>query len=137
MLARFAPHQILETRTFNKSFLRRLKTRFVEDRSDWLRFIVLKMHVRHAPLSPYPGSTVALLVDRHYSSLQPYRRLQPNIYVVRIRGSCATGYVSIFDDYLVLRPRDPAQEIQALRIERGRTYAQYIIGRVCHVGVEI
>jgi transcriptional regulator with XRE-family HTH domain len=136
-LARFAPHQILETRSFNRSLLRRYKARFVEDRSDWVRFIVLNMKMKEVAFCAYPSSSIAVLVDRHYCSLQPYRRWQPNVYVVRILAGCAIGYVSVFDNYLVLRPRDPALEVRALPIDRGRTYAEHIIGRVCHVGLEI
>lgn len=135
-LAHFAPHQILETRSFNRSFLRRLKARIAEDRSDWLRFIVLKMDVHGEAFLPHAAS-VTLLVDRHYSSLQPYRRLQANVYVVRIGQGCATGHVSVVDGHLLLRPRNPDLEVQALRVERGKSYAEYIIGRVCHVGLEI
>ncbi|MGA2369690.1 MAG: hypothetical protein ACLPPV_01970 [Candidatus Korobacteraceae bacterium] len=136
-LARFAPDQILETRSFNKSFLRKLKPRDAEDRRDWLRFVLIRMAVRGANLFPARTSTAVLLIDRHYSSLQPYRRLQPNVYAVSFGGRCVMGYVSVFDDYVVLRPRDPQQEVEMLRIERGRSYSEYIIGRVCHVGLEV
>ena len=47
------------------------------------------------------------------------------------------GYVSVFDDYLLLRTRDPQQEVETLKIERGRRYSDYIVGRVCHVGLEV
>jgi hypothetical protein len=63
--------------------------------------------------------------------------LQPNLYAVRIRGGCAIGYVSTFDDYLVLRWCDAAMEPQVLRIDGSRGHAEHIIGRVCHVGLEI
>jgi hypothetical protein len=135
-LARFAPDQILETRSFNKSFLRRLKPHSAEDRRDWLRFVVITLEGKSARQFSL-GTSVTLLVDRHYSSLQPYRRLRPNVYAVRFGGRCVMGYLSLFDDYLLLRPRDPQQEVEMLRIERGRGYSQYIVGRVCHVGVEV
>jgi hypothetical protein len=137
VLARFAPDQILETRTFNKSFLRRLKARSDEDRRDWLRFVMIRMAVKGTNLFPSRASTAVLLIDRHYSSLQPYRRLQPNVYAVSFGGRLVVGYVSLFDDYLVLRPRDPRQEVEMLRVERGRSYSEYIVGRVCHVGLEV
>jgi hypothetical protein len=136
-LARFAPDQVLETRTFNKSFLRRLKARSDEDRRDWLRFVLIKLDLKSARQFPLGTSTAILLIDRHYSSLQPYRRLQPNVYAVSFGGRLVVGYVSLFDDYLVQRPRDPRQEVEMLRIERGRSYSEYIVGRVCHVGVEV
>lgn len=136
-LARFTPDQILETRSFNKSFLRRLKPRSAEDRRDWLRFVLIKLDLKGARQFSFGASTAVLLIDRHYSSLQPYRRLRSNAYAVSFGERCVMGYVSVFDDYLVLRPRDPRQEIEMLRIERGRSYSEYIVGRVCHVGVEV
>ena len=47
------------------------------------------------------------------------------------------GYVSVSDDCLVLRTRDPQQEVEMWRIEQGRSYSDYIVGRVCHVGLEV
>jgi hypothetical protein len=136
-LARFAPDQILETRSFNKSFLRRLKPRSAEGRGDWLRFVLIKLNMRGPRLFLRGTSTATLLIDRHYSSLQPYRRLRPNLYAVSFGGRCVMGQVSVVDDYLVLRPRDPQQEVEMVKIERGRSYSQYIVGRVCHVGLEV
>ncbi|HLI62644.1 MAG TPA: hypothetical protein VKV05_04540 [Terriglobales bacterium] len=137
-LARFAPHQILGTRAFSKSFLRRLKPRDAEDRRDWLRFVLIQLDVKRARrIFPLAAAAATLLIDRHYSSLQPYRRLLPNLYAVRTGESCALGYVSLFGDALVLRPRDPRQELELLKIGRGRSYSEYIVGRVCHVGLEV
>jgi len=137
VLARFAPEQILETRCFNKSFLRRLKPRYAEDRRDWLRFVLLKLKVQGVSLPALRTVSVILLIDRHYSSLDPYRRLQPNMYVVRREGRCMVGYVTAFDDYLLVRPRDAQAAIDILKIERGRRYSEYIVGRVCHMGLEV
>ncbi len=136
-VARFSPEQILETRSFNKSFLRKLRTRAVEDRRDWLRFVVIRLELKGVPLIAFRSARASLLIDRHYSSLDPYRRFQPNVYVVSFAGRCNMGYVSVSDDYLVLRTRDPQQEVEMLRIEHGRRYSDYIVGRVCHVGLEV
>lgn len=138
VLPRFAPNQILETRTFNKSFLRKLKPNLGHSRLDWLRFVVLRLDaLRVRGMLPLQVSGAALLVDRHYVSLQPYRRLRPNVYVVRVAGQCAMRYVSLHDDHLVLRPRDPQGEVELIRIERDRGFSDYIVGRVCHVGLEV
>ena len=136
-LARFAPNQILGTRSFNRSFLRRLKPRDADDRRDWLRFVLIKLDgksIRPFPLGP---STATLLIDRHYNSLQPYRRLRPNVYAVTFGGRCVMGQVSVLNEYLVLQPRDSQQKVEMLRIERGKSYSEYIVGRVCHVGLEV
>ncbi len=136
-LARFAPGQILETRSFSKAFLHRLKPRFSDQRRDWQRFVLIRLVMRGSPLEPFEARSATLLIDRHYSSLRPYRRSQPNTYAVSVRGRCVLGHVSVRDEYLLLRPRDPQQEIEMLRIPPGRNYTEHIIGRVCHVGLEI
>jgi len=133
----FAPEQILETRSFNKSFLRRLRPSDAEDRRDWLRFVVIRLELKSVPLIAYRTTRVTLLIDRHYSSLDPYRRFQPNVYVISFEGRCSMGYVTVRDDYLLLRTRDAQQEVEMVRIERGRNYSDYIVGRVCHVGLEV
>lgn len=138
MLARFTPPQILESRGFSKSFLRRLKSSSHHHRSDWQRFVLLKMDLGQARdiFSGEPAAAT-LLVDRHYSSLKPYRRMQPNLYVVRFGPHCAAGYLSLVESSLVLRTRDARRDLQSVPVTPGRGYAQYIIGRVCHVGLEV
>lgn len=80
---------------------------------------------------------MTLLVDRHYNSLQPYRRLRPNIYAVHVEARCLIGYVSVSGDHLVVRPQNPQHPVELVRIERGRSYHDYVVGRVCYVGFEV
>lgn len=137
-LARFTADQILETHSFRKSFLRRLKPNDAGSRADWLRFVVIKLDARAArSMLPLEISEVTLLVDRHYSSLQPYRRLRPNLYAVRLQERCFLRYVSLSGDQLVLRPHDSRDAVELIRIEHGRSYSEYIVGRVCYIGVEV
>jgi hypothetical protein len=86
---------------------------------------------------PHLLAGVTLLVDRHYNSLQPYRRFRPNIYAVHAEARCLIGYVSVSGDHLVLRPQNPQHSVELVRIERGRSYHDYIVGRVCYVGFEV
>jgi transcriptional regulator with XRE-family HTH domain len=138
VLAKFADGQILGTRSFNKSFLRRLKPRQSADRRDWLRFVVIKLDGKAArAVSDLETPEAVLLLDRHYSSLEPYRRLQPNMYVVSLPGRCVLGYLSLLENFLLLRQRDPRQQAEVIRIDRGRGYSEHIVGRVCHVGLEV
>ena len=137
VLARFRPDQVLETRSFSTSFLRRLKPRVAVDRRDWQRFVLIKLDARSASgLLPFAAGAI-LLVDRHYTSLQPYRRMQPNLYAVRIDERCVAAYLSLGDNCLVLRPYGAQQPVEIIRLARGRSYADYIVGRVCHVGLEV
>jgi transcriptional regulator with XRE-family HTH domain len=137
-LARFSASQILETYSFSRSFLRKLKPNDAGDRANWLRFVLIKLDAGSAGVVlPLEISRITLLIDRHYSSLKPYRRFRPNLYALRLADRCFLGYVSVSGDRLVLRPNDPRAAVAVVRIERGRSYSDYILGRVCHVGAEV
>ncbi len=136
--ARFAPEHILESRSFSRSFLRRLKPSTRHHRNDWVRFVVIRLEVRIAR-DLFAGDIAAatLLIDRHYNSLEPYRRMQPNLYAVTFGADCSAGYLSMMDNNLVLRTRDPQRQLESVRVGTSRSCLQYIIGRVCHVGLEV
>ena len=137
-LAHFNADQILETHSFRSSFLRKLKPDDDGERTDWLRFVLIRIEARGIRgLLPLEISTVVLLLDRHYSSLRPYRRSRPNLYAVRLQERCFPGYASRSGDQLVLRPHNPQDAVEVVRMERGRSYSEYILGRVCYVGAEV
>jgi transcriptional regulator with XRE-family HTH domain len=138
VLARFSANQILETHSFRRSFLRKLKPNDAGGRIDWLRFVLIKLDARSVGGAlPLEISQVTLLIDRHYSSLRPYRRSRPNLYALCLQQRCFLGYVSLAGDQVVLRPHDPRAAVEVVRIERGRSYSEYIVGRVCYVGAEM
>jgi hypothetical protein len=122
---------------FKKSFLRRLRPSEKSARDDWHRFVLIKVDA-HDGMSMYPrllpGATV--LIDRHYNSLQPYRRNEPNMYAVRHSGGATVKYVELSGRNLILRPHNQSYPITVVEIEEDRTFADYIIGRVCHVAIE-
>lgn len=122
---------------FKRSFLRKLRPEMEGDRDDWERFIVLRADARDG-MSMYPrllpGAT--LLIDRHYNSLKPYRKGESNMYAVLKNGACTIKYVEIAGSHLVLRPHNPAYPVEIQQIEKGKTATDYIVGRVCYVGIE-
>jgi phage repressor protein C with HTH and peptisase S24 domain len=122
---------------FKKNFLRRLRAEPASVRESWRRFVLVKVDARDG-MSMYPrllpGAT--LLIDRHYNSLKPYRRQEQNMYAVRTGGGCTVKYVELAGHNLVLRPHNQAYPVGVLPIEEGKTFADYIVGRVCHVGIE-
>lgn len=123
---------------YKKNFLKRLKAN-VEgpDRSEWRRFVLVKIDQKDG-MSMYPrllpGATV--LIDRHYTSLAPYRRLEPNMYAVKKDGGCTVKYVEVSGNNLVLRPHNQGYPIEVVNIAEGKTAAEYVVGRVCHVEIE-
>jgi phage repressor protein C with HTH and peptisase S24 domain len=106
-------------------------------RDHWRRFVLLRVDARDG-MSMYPrllpGSI--LLIDRHYNSLKPYRRSEQNMYAVRVNGGCTVKYVELAERNLVLRPHNQAYPVAVLPIEEGKRSSDYIVGRVCHVGIE-
>jgi hypothetical protein len=122
---------------FKKSFLRRLRPEIEGQRSKWERFVVLKVDSRDG-MSMYPrllpGATV--LIDRHYNSLKPYRKTESNMYAVKQNDACTVKYVEVAGRNLVLRPHNQAYPVEVVAMEEGTNPGDYLIGRVCYVGIE-
>ena len=55
---------------------------------------------------------------------------------VRKDESCTIRYVSLSGNHLVLRPHNQAYPVDVQPIELGQSFADYIVGRVCHVAIE-
>jgi hypothetical protein len=122
---------------FRKSFLKRLKEVVEGDRSGWERFVIVKLDA-HEGMSMYPHTMpgATLLLDRHYNSLTPYRKGESNMYAVRKDDTCTIKYVEAADSHLILRPHNRVYPIEIITMEDGQKPGDYIVGRVCHVGIE-
>jgi len=128
---------VKEILKFKKTFLRKLKAETEGDRENWERFVLIKVDGREG-MSMYPrllpGATV--LLDRHYNSLKPYRKGEFNMYAVLKDGSCTVKYVEVAGNHLILRPHNQAYPIEVMTMEEGKSAADYLVGRVCYVGIE-
>jgi len=122
---------------FKKSFLRKLRPEMEGDRDGWERFVVIQADGREG-MSMYPrllpGATV--LIDRHYNSLKPYRKGESNMYAVARNGQTTVKYVEQAGNHLVLRPHNQAYPVEVMAMEEGKTAADYLVGRICYVGIE-
>jgi len=122
---------------FKKSFLRKLRPEMEGDRGKWERFVAIKIDGREG-MSMYPrllpGATV--LIDRHYNSLKPYRKGESNMYAVLKEGTCTVKYVEVAGNHLILRPHNQSHPIEVITMDEGKSAADYLVGRVCHVGLE-
>src|SRR6266568_8719087 len=128
---------VKEVMKFKKSFLRKLRPETEGDRDSWERFVVIKVDGREG-MSMYPrllpGATV--LIDRHYNSLKPYRKGESNMYAVNKDGACTVKYVELAGKHLVLRPHNNAYPVEVMPIQHGKKPPDYLIGRICYVGIE-
>jgi hypothetical protein len=129
--------KVKEILKFKRSFLRKLRPEMEGDRDGWERFVLLKADAREG-MSMYPrmlpGATI--LIDRHYNSLKPYRKGESNMYAVAKNGRCTVKYVEVAGNHLVLRPHNQAYPVEIMPMEEGKKVHDYLIGRVCYVGIE-
>lgn len=122
---------------FKKNFLKRLRDDSDKAAKARHRFVLIKIDAQEAmSMSPrtLPGAT--LLIDRHYTSLKPYRGNEQNMYAVALDGKCTIKYVEYDGTHLVLRPHNSAYPISVITVEAGKSPADYIVGRICHVAIE-
>lgn len=128
---------VKEILKFKKSFLRKLRAEPEGDRDEWERFVMIRADGREG-MSMYPrllpGASV--LIDRHYNSLKPYRKGESNMYAVNKDGHCTVKYVELAGRHLVLRPHNQAYPVEIMPMEDGKKVGDYLIGRVCYVGME-
>ena len=78
-----------------------------------------------------PGAI--LLIDRHSTSLRPYRKSESNMYAVLAKGKCLVRYVELTGESLVLSPHNSCALVKIIPLTSGSTH---IIGRFCYVGIE-
>ncbi len=129
---------VKEILKFKKAFLKKLKPETEgSERQHWERFVVIRVDGREG-MSMYPrllpGAT--LLIDRHYNSLKPYRKGEFNMYAVLKDGTCAVKYVETAGNHLILRPHNQAYPIDVMTMEESKCPSDYLVGRICHVGIE-
>ncbi len=128
---------VSEIQKYKRNFLRKLRPDMQSKRSDWERFVAIKIEASDG-MSMYPrllpGATV--LIDRHYNSLQPYRKGELNMYAVAVRGTCIVRYVELTGQNLVLRPHNQAYAVEVIPVNDEVGSTDYLVGRVCYIGIE-
>jgi hypothetical protein len=135
---RIPARQVLDSLKFRKRFLNSLKPDTIGNRSDWLRFVMVRAELGNVrAMMPRLAPGAVVLLDRHYNSLEQYHRGTPNIYAVRVGEHCAIRYVAVAAGRVILRPHNPEWPVELVEIGAGRSFADYIVGRVCHVAFAV
>ncbi len=121
---------------FTVSFLRTLPARTVARRHS-LRFVATRVDEPNArAMRPRLEHGALLLIDRAYNSPRRYRRSQRNIYAVSLGDRTLLRYVEVAHEWMLLWPENRRTDVEVLHIPPGKTSADYIVGRVCHIGIE-
>jgi hypothetical protein len=58
------------------------------------------------------------------------------MYAVLKSDTCAVRYVEAAGNQLVLRPHNQSSPIEVVPIADGKSVADYLVGRICQVGLE-
>ncbi len=127
---------VREIQKFKRSFLRKLRSEMHGKRGDWERFVAIKTDSDAMSMYPrlLPGATV--LIDRHYNSLQPYRKGELNMYAVHVKGVSKLRYVELAGKSLVLRPHNQTYAVEVLPVDDRESISECLVGRVCYIGME-
>jgi hypothetical protein len=59
------------------------------------------------------------------------------MYAVQLKGQCKIRYVELAGNSLVLRPHNQSYAVEVASIGDGESVADYVVGRICYVGMEI
>ena len=98
----------------------------------WDRFVAVRAEAEQAAaMEPMVELGSTLVLDRHYTSLEPRRISQRTLYAIRGGGSLMLRFVDFDDDRLILRPLSPTVPARLLAPAAHETPADYIVGRVC------
>ncbi len=121
----------------SRAFLDRLRASpATPARKSWTRFVAVEVDAKEAAaMAPLLLPHARLLLDRHYNSLDPYRKGEPNLYAVRKASGLAVRYLDFAEKNLVLRPRHQEASVELMPVPSGN-YSEMIVGRVAQIRLE-
>ena len=132
-----ASMHVKEILKFKKSFLHKMHAEPGAGRSSWQRFVLIKLDPRDAlAMSPRLAPGATLLLDRHYTSLRPYRKGELNLYAVLKNGLCTVRYVEPAENQLILRPHNPATPLEIIPLPEGKSAEDHIVARIAAISTE-
>jgi len=111
--------------------LQNWKTRVAFQRRGWQRFVAVVITASESlPLEPLLLPDAVVVIDRHYNSLQSYRRDRPALYAVRNGSRLLIRYVDFQSGRLILRPHHRNYPVELLEVTSDTSPGDLIVGRV-------
>jgi hypothetical protein len=133
-----AASEVIETVPVVAARLKENRTRPAPRRTQWERFVAVRVDAQQAAaMAPVLAAGALAVIDRHYNSLAPYRASQPNIYAVRSGAMLLLRYVDFDERHLILRPFLREFPVQLIGLREDESPADYLVGRVCLVVAEV
>ena len=113
------------------ALLQSIRARVSNPRRAWQRFVAVRVPAADAlPMEPLVLPEAITLIDRHYTSLMPYRPNRPNLYAVRHGSHLTMRYVDFVANRLVLRPHNIAFPVDLIEVDPGEPPSELIAGRI-------
>ena len=132
--ARILPSNSLEYLHLPSARLASGLSRPAPERALWQRFVALRVDAQQAAaMAPLLPRGTLVVLDRHYTSLAPFRPSQPNLYAVRGGSGLLLRYVDLEDTRLILRPLALEHPIQLIDLDdpADRHLPDHLVGRIC------
>jgi hypothetical protein len=114
-----------------KGVLGSARARASNSRKAWQRFVAVRIAALDAlAMDPLVMPEAIVLVDRHYTSLIPYRPNRASVYAVRQGTHLVLRYLDFVANRLVLRPHNLVYPVDLIEVGAGESPADLIAGRV-------
>jgi hypothetical protein len=111
--------------------LQTVRARASNTRRAWQRFVAVRIPAADAlPMEPLVLPEAIALLDRHYTSLAPYRPNRPNLYAVRHGAHLTLRYVDFLSNRLVLRPHNIAFPVDLIEVDPNESPSDLLAGRI-------
>ncbi len=105
--------------------------RAVTSRRAWQRFVAVRIPAGDAlPMEPLVQPDALALIDRHYTSLLPYRPNRANLYAVRHLSHLTLRYAEFLSSRLVLRPHNLGFPLELIDVDPEALPNDLLVGRV-------
>jgi transcriptional regulator with XRE-family HTH domain len=108
-----------------------LVARCAQGRKQWERFVAVRISAEEAlGMEPVVQAGSVVVLDRHYTSFQPYREGVANLYGARIGGQFLVRYAQFQAERVVLRPVAVQRKAEVIEVGAGETAHDALVGRV-------
>jgi len=108
-----------------------IRSRVTSPRRAWQRFVAVRISAVDAlPMEPLVLPEATALLDRHYTSLLPYRPNRPNLYAVRHGSHLTLRYVEFVANRLLLRPHNIGFPVDLIEVGPNESPGDLLAGRV-------
>lgn len=108
-----------------------LEERCSRARKQWDRFVAVKIGAEDARgMEPVVDVDAVVLLDRHYTSFQPFREGEANLYGARVGSQLVLRYAQFQAERVVLRAYQARVKAHVLEAKPGETANDLLVGRV-------